>query len=134
MSLPIEAAAHIARGKRHYMIVGRLVALGFSLSILAFILVVRFERARHKQVFESKAASRVAALQSEIISHINAVNSVQSLFSATESVSRSDFGIFVRNEFAVHTAIQALEWVPLVQADERDRFEASIQAEGFQDT
>jgi hypothetical protein len=58
MSLPIEAAAHIAREKRHYMIVGGLVAFGFSLSILAFILVVGFERDRHKQVFESTVANR----------------------------------------------------------------------------
>ena len=69
-----------------------LVALGFSLSILAFILVVGFERDRHQHEFESKAASRVAALQSEVISHIDVVHSLQSLYSATESVSRSDFG------------------------------------------
>ena len=40
------------------MIVGRLVAFEFSLSILAFILVVGFERDRHKQVFESTVANR----------------------------------------------------------------------------
>ena len=108
-----------------------LAAAGVSLSILAFSVVLGSEGGRHRQVFEFKAAGRVAALQAEMDSHVEAVHSLQSLYSATESVSRQEFSVFAGNEFSTHTAIQALEWVPLVKAEERAGYEAAVQAEGF---
>lgn len=93
-----------------------------------------FERGRHRQDFEFKAAGRIAALQSEMDSHVAAVHSLQSFCSATESVSRREFAVFAQNVHSAHSfpkAIQALEWIPLVTADQRAGYEAAIQAEGF---
>jgi signal transduction histidine kinase/CHASE1-domain containing sensor protein len=114
--------------------VALLAAVGVSLTILEFSVVLGFERGRQRQDFEFKAAGLVAALQSEMDSHVAAVHSLQSLYSATESVSRQEFAVFARNERSAHSshkAIQALEWIPLVTANERAGYEAAIQAEGF---
>ena len=106
------------------------------LSVLAFSVVLGSERGRNRQDFEFKSAGKIAALQSEIDSDIAAVRSLQSLYSATESVSRDEFAAFARNEFSTHATrapIQAMEWIPLVTADERDSFEAAVRSEGFKD-
>ncbi len=118
------------------MFVATMAALGVSLSILAFSVILGFERGRHQQDFEFKAANLMAALQAEIDSHVTVLHSLHFLYSASESVTRREFGGFARNQLMAHPAhpgIQALEWIPKVTKDERDSFEAAMQAEGFTD-
>jgi len=108
-----------------------LAALGIALSILAFSVVLGIERDRHQREFEFKAANRIAALQSGVDFNVKAVHSLQSLYSASESVNREDFSTFVRNEFDNRSQIQALEWIPRVLAEDRESFEASMREEGL---
>ncbi|MBC8279900.1 MAG: CHASE domain-containing protein, partial [Chloroflexi bacterium] len=118
---------------RRYTLMAGLAALGISLSILAFVVVLGFERDRNRQDFDFKASNMTSALQTELGAHVDAVLSIRSLYSASESISRSEFEIFVRNELTSHPAIQALEWIPRITADDRKDFETSMQSEGFKD-
>lgn len=126
--------AHAATQKRRYVFVSLLAAAGIAFPVLAFIVVLGFERDRHQQEFGSRSAGRIAVLQSEINSHIGILHSLDSFYSASESVSRQQFREFVKNELASHSTthgVQALEWIPLVTRDERASFESAMQAEGF---
>ncbi len=132
-NLRTAKSAHAGKNRR-YLFIALLAAVGIVLSVLAFSVVLGSERGRNRQDFEFKSAGRLAALQAEMDSHVAAVHSLQSLYSATESVSRNEFGVFARNEFSTHPThapIQAMEWIPLVTVDERDTFEAAVRAEGF---
>jgi len=131
--LRIAEFAHAVRAKRRYIFVALLAAWGISLSIMAFAAVRGTERDRFQNEFALKASDRVAALDAGIESHLAVLHSLQSFFSASEQVTREEFGVFVHNEFTTHPGIQALEWIPLVTAEERTNFEASVRAEGFSD-
>ncbi len=64
-------------------------------------------------------------------SNVDVLRSLQSFYSASNSVNRENFGVFARNEFLDHPGIQALEWIPRVTMEERPGFESAVRAEGF---
>jgi len=113
-----------------------LASAGVALSVLAFSVVLGFERDRLENDFEFKAADSVSAIQIEIDSHIAVLHSLRSLYSASDNVSRQEFAAFAKNELAAHSnrsAVQALEWVQSVKASQREAFENGVRAEGSTD-
>jgi len=125
---------HAATPKRRYIFIALLEAAGSALSILAFAVVLGFERDRHQQDFASQSAGRIAILQTEIDAHVAVLHSLDSFYSASDSVNRQQFGEFAKNELnshPMHPGIQALEWIPLVTKDEKATFESAVRAEGF---
>ena len=117
--MPITHGIHIVemtpvvRTNRRYVFVVALAALGIALSIRAFAAVRELEHDHLKREFESKASDRLAALQAGMDLRVDAPHSVRSLFVASETVTRQEFGLFVR-ELAEDPGIEALEWIPRV--------------------
>lgn len=72
-------------------------------------------------------------IDQEIRAKIEVVHSLRGFFDASEFVSRVEFGEFARQALARHPQIRALEWVPRVERDEIERFEAAARADGLHD-
>ncbi|MEY2929841.1 MAG: hypothetical protein RL033_590, partial [Pseudomonadota bacterium] len=53
------------------------------------------------------------------------------LFEASETVTRAEFGRFVRPALERYPGIRALEYVPVVKAIERERYELAARADGL---
>lgn len=62
-------------------------------------------------------------LGSEFDAHLEILDSLRDLYSASVEVTRAEFEVFTRPSLVKHPGIQALEWIPRVTRDRRAAFE-----------
>ena len=91
------------------------------------------DRQRIKLQFDQDARDLSAAFKGGIQTYINALQSIESLYSASKIVERQEFQTFVTHILANHTGFQAIEWCPRILFPERKAFESSVQREGYPD-
>jgi signal transduction histidine kinase len=114
--------------QRHWLVL--LVAgTGVLLSVGAFLAIRADLGERHRLEFEWVAQDRNRALKKGIKEGLDAVRSVRDLFHAAGSVDVKAFSQFASALFSRYRGIQALEWLPLVRADQRAAFEAQVRLE-----
>ena len=82
--------------------------------------------------FERDARRLANSIQDHFQLPLELVRSVSTLFVASESVTRREFGLFTREILAMHPSIYAFEWMPLVPESRRATVEAAARAEGFE--
>ena len=80
-----------------------------------------------KSRFERDAMLYSNAVQHEIERGQEVVEDLVALFNASQEVSREEFSIFAQAKLKHHRGVQALEWVPKVSPDEREKYEALAQ-------
>ena len=73
------------------------------------------------------------ALEKNIVSYLEAVYSVQSLFAATEAVDREQFKEFVARTLDRIPGIQALSWNPRISQQQRVDYETAARSQGYTD-
>lgn len=106
--------------------------LGTGLSTVATLAVARWERANYRLQFQRQTDNLTTALQRSINRYTDILLALGDFYSVSEqTVSRPEFNHFVQRALNTYPGIQALEWAPVVSAQSRDAFEASIQAEGY---
>jgi CHASE1-domain containing sensor protein len=107
-------------------------------SVCAVLAVAAFYwlRARGQEgaraAFDLEATSVVSNLRSALERPLEILEASGALFEASHDVSRSEFASFVRPALERHPGVRALEWIPIVAAAERARFEAAARADGLQ--
>ena len=106
-------------------------AIGIALSVVAFILLLNFERQDIEDEFVRTAGDRAFALDHSIADNVEALEDIQSLYKASKEVGRNEFRAFIEHELAESPGIQALEWIPRVPASERAIFEEAARNDGF---
>ena len=124
----MNSASHT---RRYYARVLLAAALGLALSVVAFILLLNFERHDIEEEFEGTARDRALALESSIAGNVEALEDIQSLYKASNEVKRNGFRAFVEHELEESPGIQALEWIPRVLASERATYEEAARKDGF---
>lgn len=106
--------------------------LGTGLSLLATLAVARWERANYRLQFQRQTDSLTTALQRSINRYTDLLLALGDFYFVSEQiVSRAEFNRFVQRALTTYPGIQALEWAPVVSEEERDIFEAAVQAEGY---
>ncbi|MEM6256122.1 MAG: CHASE domain-containing protein [Cyanobacteria bacterium P01_D01_bin.156] len=106
--------------------------LGSGLSLLATLAVARWERANYRLQFQRQTDSLTTALQRSINRYTDLLLALGDFYSVSEqTVSRKEFNRFVQRALTTYPGIQALEWAPLVLEQDRNTFEATVQAEGY---
>lgn len=106
--------------------------LGTGLSILATLAVARWERTNYRLQFQRQTDSLTTALQRSINRYTDLLLALGDFYTVSDqTVSREEFTRFVQRALNTYPGIQALEWAPVVSAQERNTFEATIQAEGY---
>ena len=107
------------------------LGIAFSLSVVVFVYVSRWEGERLQLEFERRTSVVAQNAQLNIKSYLNALYSIQSFYASAGRVERSDFRTFVRRLYGRNDGIQALEWIPRVQDAERAEYEAAARRDGY---
>lgn len=107
------------------------LALATTLTVGLFLHVRRTEEQNRQLVFSGQAENLVKAIASNIAVYSDVLFSIEGLFHSSQQVNRDEFRRFVDYSFARHQGIQALQWVPWLQAAERSAYEARARADGF---
>ena len=100
------------------------VLLGVIASLLAFRLGLQMEAERIQASFERTAGERVAAVEARLLSTVGSLRSLASFFETTGDVPAEKFRSFVSPLLSAYAGVQAMEWVPLVTAEERSHVES----------
>lgn len=86
---------------------------------------------RLKLEFDQHALELKAALEASVSTHINALHSLESFYSASKTIDRDEFRTFVTHLLNNLSGIQALGWNPVVPFSERNAFERNVRNEGY---
>ena len=105
--------------------------LGISSSIfLFFFLGDNYEKELLAQQYTDRAAPHVVVVRKAIDRYLEVVYSISGLYAASDKVQRDQFGAFVERSLARYTGIQALEWIPRIEAAERATYEQQARRDG----
>ena len=81
--------------QRYFALVLLTAGLGIALSVVAFTLLINFERHEIKEDFERTASDRALALESSIAANVEALQDIRSLYQASYRVERDEFRAFI---------------------------------------
>ena len=127
----VPAGQGLAR-RQSTLLLGLMVIVGLSLSLLAFFAVMnsaaRDVRAHDESVFQHHARDNISAFEREVRSQLFALRSLRALFSASEEVTRSEFHRFANTLRAGIPGLKSLQWAPSVTHVDRLKFEARRRA------
>ena len=118
--------------RRHWHVI-LVTTTGVLLSLWAFLAIKAELGERHRLEFEWVAHDRNRALKKGIEEGLDAVRSVQYMFQANTRVDAKAFDLFTRALVNRYRGIQALGWLPLIRAEQREAFEqkAAQEIPGF---
>jgi PAS domain S-box-containing protein len=106
-------------------------AVGILLSAIIFATLRGFEYKNAQASFNRVAQERLDALETNVTLTLNNLVSVGALYDASHDVEREEFGRFASDLLARNGAIQALEWIPRVPKQSRQRYEEEARHDGF---
>lgn len=109
------------------------LALMFLLSVLMFNYVNKLEQERVDLHFKTHAAELATELRNDFRVYLDILKSVSSFFAASTLVTRQEFQTFVTPAMTDHPGLQALEWIPLVTAAQREAAEQAARDDGHPD-
>ena len=108
-----------------------LSALLVGLGLLGELLVVHQHRLAAEENYRDQTAEALNGIKSAERAARLTVASIVSFFDASEFVSRQEFHLFCRELLQQNPWIQALEWVPRVSSDNKERWEQAAINEGY---
>jgi len=108
-------------------------AAGLVLSVAAARTVSEDERQHFREGIEYRGGNLAAAHCACVTAHLELFGFLRELFRASDHVNRDEFRLFVEASLDSYHGFHSVQWVPRVDAGERDGFEQSIRAEGFED-
>ena len=116
---------------RNYLLVLLVLIIGVGASVIGFRQIVLLEEAEKQKNFVIAASDRMVAIERAIQSNLDSVLSIKSFFESNLIVQREQFRSFVSPLLKRNSALQALEWIPNVSAEERSSYESVAKSEGF---
>lgn len=119
--------------RRQYLVVVVLACLGITLSVISFKFVLGQEEHKQRVAFEHAAATATGALKHSLHMNMMVLQSVISLYAASNTVHRDEFHKFVSPILSQRKSLHALEWIPRIPHAERAKYEAAARNEGYPD-
>jgi signal transduction histidine kinase len=105
-----------------YFPVALVAVIGVSITIAAFIQSSIWEKSQVEIAFHEASQDRILVIQRELKHSLGIIQDIASFFEASEIVDRREFRKFVGPALKRQAGIKALEWVPVVLADDRSAF------------
>jgi PAS domain S-box-containing protein len=105
---------------------------GPVLGVVAGVLARQLEDQNASNALARYVADRASILRRETFVIAEALYHIRAFFQSSATVSRADFGAFTRDILARHPAIQSVEWMPRVTAEERGNHERRAREEGLE--
>ena len=106
--------------------------MGLSLTVVLCLIVFDVERRRRRDDFHALARTKAEVVRDALGAVSERLGSVASFYEGSEDVTRQDFAAFLEPLVRL-TPIDTWEWVPLVRAEDRERFEAEMRRDGVGD-
>lgn len=104
----------------------------FCVTILMVSSETKHETKRIYSQIDKDASKLSIALEKSFITNLEVLRFLQSFYASSQIVDRTEFETFVSHALNQEKyGIQALEWCPIVENSDRDRFEQAIQKQGF---
>ena len=97
------------------------ILAGLAISVGVFLTARQYERREVRMEFEREVSSRVAAIQLELDENLWLLAAVRAVWDGTGGLDRAQFGQMVRPLLEQYSAVTALEWVPVVRDEDRER-------------
>lgn len=102
-------------------------------TVLLYNVFEKEEEMMIKADFSKVSKELIFAIEKEVNLNLESLNSVNSLFQVSDTITREQFKRFNTTVFDRISSIQALEWIPVVKGHERSVFETRARLDGFQD-
>lgn len=120
--------------KRTLIIPLIIMIFGLILSAFSSWSVYRSERSSVMNEFRHDVDVRVASLYRAVVVNFEALRALSILFNQDKTPLKSEFSIEAKRILARHDDIQALEWIPIVKAPMRAKYEQAQQQDfpGFE--
>ncbi len=106
------------------------VLAGVASTALIFALSRKVEDDRLMSDFRRDSEERFSAIEAGLAQNLSSLVALESLYALLPQVDRAAFGGFARHLLQHDMTIRAVEWIPRVPSEERQRFEASVRREG----
>jgi signal transduction histidine kinase len=104
---------------------------GVTASTLVWQALRTQDRRLREAEFEVLTQECIHAVEKSFLMHLEAVHVTADYFAATPLMSRHGFHEFTTPLLERHLPIQALEWIPKISREDRERHEASAVEEGL---
>lgn len=108
-----------------------ILGVGVLISVVAYNLVLVWERRADEQQFQNRVDGFVNSLNRELAINLEVLLGLNSLFQASRHVNREEFARYSQSKLARFETIQALEWIPRVDHDQRVQHESLARQEGL---
>ncbi len=105
-----------------------LLAIGIGFSLALFALVRELRQQQVKSRFANDALNTVASIQRAVDDSAHELEAMSALYHVFAVIDREQFAAFVEPFLKRSHVIQALEWVPRVDREERPDFERKARA------
>lgn len=109
------------------------LSIGFFIIVLSFIAASQWEVSKQQATFTQKAENIQRNLEKAVTGKKEILQYLAALMSSSDVVTREEFARFVSQPLRRDTAIQALEWIPRVSRDDRNRIEQIAREDGLYD-
>lgn len=119
-----------ARPKRDWWVyfpLGMVAIMGISLTILFSIQSFSWEKTQARITFDEAAQERILVVQREITNALDIVQDLATFFQASPTVGRREFRKFVEPVLKRHPGIKSLQWIPVVEGEQRAEFVTEAQ-------
>jgi len=103
--------------------------IGLLIASLIFFITKTHIHTTHQQEFDHLFSQQVNLIQKEVDINIDVLESLGSLFKTNNNISREQFKKFVTRPLGKHKSLQALEWIPKIKHDERQKYEEKASRE-----
>jgi two-component system, NtrC family, sensor kinase len=121
----------VETSKRRLLTLAGAISVGLLIILILFFAFRRLEKQNAQAAFERFAQERFDRLEVNIALTLNDIRSLGAFFDVTQSVSRRDYARLTRPLLEENKAIQALEWVPKVPKNLRERYEDGARHDGL---
>ncbi len=109
-------------GRWTYAPIILVAVIGVTVTWLVFAQITDLEQQRRLSAFSEAARDRLLVVQRELAYALGMVQDIGGFFEASRRVTRRQFREFVGPALRRNSWIQALAWVPRVEAEEREDF------------
>jgi len=118
---------------RRRLIVGLPLLVASMLTALGIRQIQNWEQEREAAAFHQEVSSTVNAVNLRLNGYLAALESLKSVFEASDSVERSEFRRASKHWLESLKGIQAMGWEERLTIDQLDAFEQQQRLEGIQD-
>ena len=108
------------------------LSVGLGLSLLSFDAMRSSEQRELRAEFIRAANERIFAIEKQVDTTLLILESMHSLYITSEEIVQAGFYGFSQPFVTQLGGVQALGWVPRVQANQREEFESEMRQKGIQ--